>query len=209
MQLIGSLTSPYVRKVRIVLQEKGIPCTFSVENPHDASSRVPQYNPLGKVPVLVLDNKKSLYDSVLIVEYLDSLKVPPLIPPSGDARWEVLRWHMLGQGIVDAVVARLMETRRAEAQQSREVIVRQEEKIARALAAANASERGPAYLIGSSFSLADVALGVALEYIDFRYPHAWRGQYPRLAQWLAGIGTRGSFAQTVPPGMERSLDAPH
>lgn len=203
MKLIGSLTSPYVRKVRIVLKEKGIPCEFTVANPHDADTPVPQYNPLGKVPVLVLDNKKSLYDSLLIVEYLDGLKAPTLIPASGDARWDALRWQILGQGIVDAVVVRLMEGRRPGAQQSQDVIARQEEKVARALASANATERGPTYLLGGSFSVADIALGVALEYIDFRYPHDWRAQYPQLAQWLAGMSTRASFAETVPPGMER------
>ena len=204
MKLIGSLTSPYVRKVRIVLKEKGIACEFIVDNPNDAASQVPQHNPLGKIPTLLLDNGKSLYDSVLLVDYLDSLKGERLIP-SGDARWDVQRWHMLGQGILDAVVARMLEGRRA--QPLPEAIARQEGKIARALAAANATERGARYLVGERFSLADIALGVALEYIDFRYPHDWRGQYPRLAQWLRGIAARNSFAETVPPGMERAADA--
>lgn len=206
MKLIGSLTSPYVRKVRIVLKEKNIACEFLQDNPNDVASQVPQHNPLGKIPTLLLDNGKSLYDSVLLVDYLDSVKGDPLIP-SGDARWDVQRWHMLGQGILDAVVARMLEGRRA--QPLAEVIARQEGKIARALAAANATERGANYLVGQRFSLADIALGVALEYIDFRYPHDWRGQYPRLAQWLRGIGARSSFAETVPPGMERAPDAPH
>ena len=206
MKLIGSLTSPYVRKVRILLKEKNIACEFVVDNPSEPGSQVPQTNPLGKVPTLVLDNGKSLYDSVLLVEYIDSLKGVPLIP-SGDARWDVQRWHMLGQGIVDAVVARMLEGRRAHPLP--EVIARQEGKIARALAVAHNTERGANYLVGERFSLADIALGVALEYIDFRYPHDWRSQYPRLAQWLSGISKRGSFAETVPPGMERALDAPH
>lgn len=206
MKLIGSLTSPYVRKVRIVLKEKNIACEFVLDNPNDVASQVPQHNPLGKVPTLLLDNGKSLYDSVLLVDYLDSVKGEPLIP-SGDARWEVQRWHMLGQGILDAVVARMLEGRRTHPLP--EVIARQEGKIAHALAAANATERGANYLVGQRFSLADIALGVALEYIDFRYPHDWRGQYPRLAHWLSGIRKRNSFAETVPPGMEPAADAPH
>lgn len=209
MKLIGSLTSPYVRKLRILLKEKNIACEFAVDNPHDANTRVPQYNPLGKVPALELDNGKTLYDSVILAEYLDSLKTPALIPASGDARWDVQRWHMLGQGIVDAVVVRLMESRRLGAQKSAEVIARQEEKIARALAAADKTEKGQTYLVQNSFSLGDIALGVALEYIDFRYPHDWRSRHPRLAQWLAGMSARSSFADTVPPGMERPLGAAH
>lgn len=205
MKLIGSLTSPYVRKVRIVLKEKRIACDFVVDNPNDAASQVPQHNPLGKVPTLLLDDGKSLYDSVLLVEYLDSLKGDALIP-TGDARWEVQRWHILGQGILDAVVARMLEGRRAQPLPA--VIARHEAKIARALAAADATERGATYLVGERFSLADIAFGVALEYIDFRYPHDWRGQYPRLAQWWNGIGARDSFVATIPPGMERAANAP-
>lgn len=209
MRLIGSLTSPYVRKIRVLLKEKGIACDFVLENPHDAKTRLADFNPLGKVPTLELDDKKTLFDSVVIAEYVDSLKAPALLPASGDARWEVQRWHMLGHGIVDAVVTRLMETRRPDAQRSNDVIKRQEEKIARALAFADQAEKGRAYLVNDKFTLADIALGVALEYIDFRYAHDWRNRYPRLAHWLAGISARGSFAETVPPGMEKSPDAPH
>lgn len=204
MRLIGSLTSPYVRKVRVMLKEKGIACEFVVENPHDAKTQVPQFNPLGKVPALELDNKKVLFDSVLLVEYVDSLKAPALIPASGDARWDVQRWHMLGQGIVDAVVARLLESRRPDAQRANEVIKRQEDKIARALTFADKAEKGRTYLVNDQFSLADIAFGLALEYIDFRYAHDWRKQYPRLANWLAGMSMRNSFAETIPPGMEKS-----
>lgn len=208
MKLIGSLTSPYVRKVRVLLKEKAIACDFVVENPHEATTRVPQYNPLGKVPALALDDGKTLYDSVILVEYLDSLKAPALIP-DGAARWDVQRWHMLAHGLVDAVVARLLESRRPDAQRSPEAIARQEQKIARALTAADETEKGPAYLVQDRFSLADIALGVALEYIDFRYPHDWRSRYPRLAQWLVGMSARASFAETLPPGMEPPSQARH
>lgn len=209
MKLYGSLTSPYVRKVRVLLKEKGIPCELILENPWDEKTAIPNLNPLGKVPVLEFGKKQYLFDSALILEYLDAQQGEPLIPPISDMRWEVLRWHVLASGIVDAVVTRLLETRRPKAQQSLEAIKRQEDKVARALEAASRTEKGPAYLVGSHFSMADLSLGVALEYIDFRYEHDWRSQYPRLAHWLAGISTRGSFAETVPPGMERALDAPH
>jgi len=209
MKLYGSLTSPYARKVRVLLKEKNIPCDFIVEGPSDPAGHVAALNPLGKIPVLVRDDNEVLFDSPLIVDYLDTLQGEPLIPISGELRWQVLRWHALGQGVLDAVVARLMEVRKANEKQSPDLITRQEAKVIAALKFADNAKKGPAYLVGDRFSLADLTLGVALEYIDFRFPHDWRVQHPRLAHWLAGISTRGSFAETVPPGMERSLDAPH
>ncbi|MHB1951159.1 MAG: glutathione S-transferase N-terminal domain-containing protein [Acidiferrobacteraceae bacterium] len=209
MRLYGSLTSPYVRKVRILMKEKGIPCEFMVEDPWSDKTVGAARNPLGKVPVLISDDDRVFYDSGLIVEYLDSLGGERLIPESGNARWDVLQWHVLGHGVIDAAVTRLLETRRPADQQSAKVIIRQEGKIAKALDAADKADKGKAYLIGDRFSLADLSLGLALEYIDFRYPHDWRSSHPRLARWLAGISRRASFAETLPPGMERALDAPH
>lgn len=209
MRLFGSLTSPYVRKVRITLKELNLPCEFVVEDPYSDKAVGAGMNPLGKVPVLLTDNQKTLFDSALIVEYLDSLGQGGLIPASGESRWDVLRWHALGHGIIEATVARLMETRRPTEQQSAKAIGRLEGKIARGLEAADRAERGKVYIMGDRFTLADLTLGLALEYIDFRNPHDWRSHHPGLAQWLAGISRRASFAETVPPGMERALDAPH
>lgn len=204
MKLYGSLTSPYVRKARILLEEKNIACELVVDSPWEAESKIPQLNPLGKVPVLMLDNGKPLFDSSLILEYLDSLGGEPLIPARGDARWDVLRWANLGQGMLDATVVRLLESRRPADKQDASVIKRQESKIASALAFAEQSARGDAYLVGGRFSLADLAFATALEYLDFRYAHDWRSGHARLAHWLAGISARGSFVATVPPGMEKS-----
>lgn len=199
MKLYGSLTSPYVRKLRVLLHEKGIAYTFVEDNPHAAASRVPLLNPLGKVPVLELDNHEVLFESTLMVEYIDGLKGKALMPAEGAARLQALRWHALGQGIMDAVITRMLETRRPAGKIMAEVVVRQEEKIARALKYAESVERGEVYLLEDRLTLADIALGVALEYIDFRYPHDWRGEHPRLASWLTGIGTRPSFTETRPP----------
>lgn len=206
MKLYSSLTSPYGRKIRVLLKEKRIACEFVVVDPWAADSPVPDLNPLGKVPVLVRDQGGALFDSSLIFEYLDMLAAPALIPASGEARIAVLTWHALAQGMLDATVARFLEGHRPAAQQSAEQVARQEQKIARALAYAEHAPKGPHYLCGDVFSLADLALGVALEYIDFRYPHAWRPRHPGLARWAAGISTRPSFAETIPPGMEPVLD---
>ncbi|MBI3778213.1 MAG: glutathione S-transferase N-terminal domain-containing protein [Gammaproteobacteria bacterium] len=203
MKLYGSLTSPYVRKARALIREKNLACEFVVADAWAADSPIPALNPLGKVPVLALDNGEVLFDSPVIVEYLDTLKAPALLPASGAARWETLRWQALADGMLDAAVSRLLESRRPAEQQSAENIRRQEEKIARSI---EYTERclgqGP-WLMENRFSLADLVMAVALEYIDFRYPHDWRGRHARLAPWLAGVSARPSLIGTRPPGMEK------
>ncbi|MHB8622097.1 MAG: glutathione S-transferase N-terminal domain-containing protein [Sulfuricaulis sp.] len=203
MKLYGSLTSPYVRKARILIREKNLPGEFVVADAWAADSPVPALNPLGKVPVLALDNSELLYDSPVIVEYLDSMKPPALLPAAGAARWQMLRWQALADGILDAVVTRLLESRRPAAQQSAENIRRQEEKIARSLDYAERHLGNEAWLMSDHFTLADLAMGVALEYIDFRYPHDWRRAHRRLGPWLAGVSVRPAFIDTRPPGMEQ------
>ncbi len=220
MKLYGSLTSPYVRKCRVLIKEKALACEFVQADAGGAGSPVPALNPLGKVPVLARDNGSSLFDSPVIFEYLDSLKSPALLATSGEERWQMLRWQALADGVMDATVARLLETRRPPEQQSAKDIRRQEEKVSRALAFAE-EHAGGAYLMQNKFAdgiearaagqgwpdrgftAADVCLGVALEYVDFRYAHDWRAQHPKLARWLAAISSRPSFTETVPPGMEK------
>lgn len=199
MKLYGSLTSPYVRKVRTFLHEKGVAYDFIVESPTDAAGNVARLNPLGKIPVLVRDDGEALFDSPMVIEYIDSLRGAPLIPPPGETRWQAQRWHALGQGILDAVVTRLMETRRPQVGQDAQLIARQESKVAAALHFAAQHYSGGDYLVGASFSIADVALGVALEYIDLRYAHDWRSQHPQLATWLRPIAQRAAFIDTAPP----------
>jgi len=203
MKLYGSLTSPYVRKVRILIREKNLACEFVVADAWAADSPIPALNPLGKVPVLALDNGDVLFDSPVIVEYLDSLKAPALLPVSGAARWETLRWQALADGMLDATVSRLLELRRPAEQQSAENIRRQEDKIARSIEYTEQRLSRESWLMESRFTLADLVMAVALEYIDFRYPHNWRGRHARLAQWLAGVSARASLIETRPPGMEK------
>jgi glutathione S-transferase len=204
MKLYGSETSPYVRKLRILIKEKGLACEFVIEGPADAAGHVAALNPLGKVPVLLRDAGDVLFDSPMIAEYLDSLTGEPLLPLTGEARWVTQRWHALGQGIMDAVVTRMQEGRKPAEKQTQETIGKQEGKIAAALKYADAAKRGATYLVDDRFSLADIALGVALEYIDLRYPHAWRAQHPRLALWQAGMAKRASFLETLPPEMKKA-----
>jgi glutathione S-transferase len=203
MKLYGSLTSPYVRKVRILVLEKNLVCEFVVADVWAANSPIPALNPLGKIPALMLDNGDVLFDSPVIVEYLDALKAPALLAGSGAARWEMLRWQALADGMLDATVSRLLESRRPAEQQSVENIRRQEEKIARSFKYTEDRLHSGPWLGSDRFSVADLVMGVALEYIDFRYPHDWRRRHPRLASWLAVVSARPSFIETWPPGMEK------
>jgi len=198
MKLYGSLTSPYVRKVRLFLAEKGIAYDFVVEGPSDAAGNIARLNPLGKVPVLVRDDGEVLFDSPMLIDYLDGIKGMTLIPSSGDARWQAQRWHALGQGIMDATVTRLMETRRAGEHQDAGVIKKQEGKIAAALNFAEGQASGGDWLMGDRLTVGDIAMAAALGYMDLRYAHDWRGAHPRLANWFATFSRRPSFAETAP-----------
>lgn len=209
MKLYGSFTSPYVRKARIVVIEKSLDCDFVEEIPGTANTRFSQLNPLAKIPVLEISESHALYDSPVIAEYLDSLSGDALIPGDGDERWEVQRYHALGDGILDAVVARMQENRRPEQLRMDEAIEKQEKKVASALASLNHAVHEREFLVGDRYTMADLAIGVALEYIDLRYAHDWRNQFPELAFWLASISARPAFQQTVPPGMENNSRARH
>lgn len=200
MKLIGSLTSPYVRKARIVLAEKKIEYEFVLDNPWNADTGVPRLNPLGKVPVLVLDDDSTLFDSRVIVEYLDS--VTPnnrLLPASGRERFRIKRWEALADGVLDAAVAAFLETRRPEKEQSAAAIKRQREKIDRSLEMMSEELGEQPWCTGNAFSLADVAVGSALGYLDFRLADInWREQHANLARLFDELMARPSFAETVP-----------
>ena len=200
MKLIASLTSPYARKARIVLAEKKIDYDLVLDNPWGEDTGVPNLNPLGKVPVLVLDDDSTLFDSRVIVEYLDS--VTPnnrLLPASGRGRIRVKRWEALADGVLDAAVAAFLEAKRSKVEQSATWIARQREKIDRALEMMAEELGDQAWCCGNAFSLADIALGVTLGYLDFRFPDiAWRETHPNLARLHDELMARPSFAETVP-----------
>ncbi|HEX7273624.1 MAG TPA: glutathione S-transferase [Casimicrobiaceae bacterium] len=201
MKLIASLTSPYARKVRIALAEKKIECDFVEQSPWDAESDVPTFNPLGKVPVLVLDDGSSLFDSRVIAEYIDSVSpVSRLIPEPSRQRIVVKRWEALADGICDAASAMVIEARRPARQQNREWLERQRRKIESGLKEL-ANELGErAWCNGEAYSLADIATGCALGYLDLRHPDvSWRSAYPNLVRLAEKLAKRASFAETVPP----------
>jgi glutathione S-transferase len=200
MKLIGSLASPFTRKARIVLAEKKIEYELEVDSPWDAGTRVPERNPLGKVPVLVLDDGTTLFDSRVIVEFLDNASpLSRLLPPDNRERIEVRRWEALADGVLDAAVLVRMERRRKPAQQSPEWIERQMGKVRAGLTAMNADLGDKAWCAGNSYSIADIAVGVCLGWLDFRFPDlGWGDAHPGLARMLAKLAERPSFAETLP-----------
>ena len=203
MKLIGAVTSPYARKVRIVMAEKKLDFKFVTEDVWAADSTISQANPLGKVPCLVMEGGEALFDSRVIVEYIDTLSpVGKLIPTVGRERAEVKTWEALADGILDAaILARLEATwpgRTAE-QRSSSWIDRQMGKIDLSLKAVSQGLGEKAYCAGVYFSLADIAVGCVLGYLDFRFPQInWRADYPNLAKLNDKLAVRASFMDTKP-----------
>ena len=201
MKLIAALASPYSRKVRIVLAEKKIEYEFIIENPGDPATRVPEYNPLGKIPVLILDDNTTLFDSRVIVEYLDHASpVGRLIPDDTRARIQTRRWEALADGCTDAANALVVEKRRAADKQSAEWIVRQQGKIDRALKVMSEELGNRTWCSGDHYSLADIAVGCALGYLDMRLPDTqWRRDYQNLEKLVEKLNKRLSFVDSAPP----------
>lgn len=201
MKLIGSLTSPFVRKVRIVLAEKKIDYQFELENAWAPDSTIQQINPLGKVPVLLMDDGGAVFDSRVIVEYLDTLTpVGKLLPPNGRPRLEVKCWEALADGVMDAAaLIQIENSQRKEKERSAAWIERQRGKVLSGLAAMAHGLKDEPYCVGINLTLADITLGCALGYLDFRQPGIdWRSMHPNLAKLAEKLFQRQSFLDTVP-----------
>lgn len=200
MKLIGSLTSPYARKARVVLAEKKIEYDFVLDSPWSPDSLVPDLNPLGKIPVLVLDDDTPLFDSRVIVEYLDN--VAPnnkLMPAPNRERTEVKRWEALADGVCDAAVLIFLERKRPAKAQDAAWIARQEAKIERSLAFMAEQLGEESWCMGTHFSLADITVGCALGYLVFRFPQIdWRERHANLARLYDKLLQRPAFAETAP-----------
>ncbi|MBI2295137.1 MAG: glutathione S-transferase [Betaproteobacteria bacterium] len=201
MKLIGTPASPYTRKVRVVLAEKRIDYEFVIDSPNDAETRVPTYNPLGKVPVLITDDGTTIFDSRVIVEYLDNASpVAKLIPEDIRHRIQVRRWEALADGCTDATVAVVMEKRRPANQQSAGWMARQNGKIDRALEVMSEELGTRAWCSGDHYNLSDIAVGCCLDYLDLRLPDLnWRKTCSNLARLAEKLAQRPSFKDTAPP----------
>lgn len=200
MKLIGSLTSPFVRKVRVVLAEKKIDYEFQIDSPWLPESKVPNVNPLGKIPVLLLDDESPLFDSRVIVEYIDNVTPnSKLYPATNRERTEVKRWEAVADGICDAAASAFLEAKRPKKQQSPEWIERQRDKVTRGLAFMAEQLGEKPHCMGTHLSLADIAVGSALGYLSFRFADIdWPESHPNLGKLYAKLMARPSFIDTAP-----------
>jgi len=200
MQLIGSLTSPFVRKVRIVAAEKFIDYELVVDTPWSEDTRVPEFNPLGKVPVWVQEDGKTLFDSRVIVEYLEHVSpVGHLLPKDARPRIAVKRWEALADGVCDAAALIFVERKRATDKQDPDWIKRQMAKIEAGLKMMSDDLGSQTWCTGEFFCLADIAVGCTLGYLEFRFPEIdWRRQHPNLSELFDRMMQRPAFKETVP-----------
>ena len=202
MKLIGSLTSPYVRKARIVFAEKKIDVPLIQENVWSQDTQIMQSNPLGKVPCLVMDDGGAMFDSRVIVEYADTLSpVHKLIPAAGKEKAAVKTWEALADGILDAaILARLEATWRPDEQKSQAWIDRQLHKVEVSLKAMASGLGESEWCFGNQMTLADISVGCALGYLIFRFPNIqWQETHPNLNKLYQKLMARSSFANTEPP----------
>lgn len=203
MKLLGSLTSPYVRKVRVVMAEKKLDFQLELEDVW-GNDNILKSNPLGKVPCLLMEGGEAVFDSRVIVEYLDTLSpVGKLIPPSGRERIEVKTWEALADGLQDAAILARMEANwsgRTKAQRSQAWIDRQMSRVHASVKSMGQGLGEKAWCNGNHFSLADIAVGCALGYLDFRFAHIdWRADHANLARLYEKLSARQSFIDSAPP----------
>jgi glutathione S-transferase len=201
LKLIASRTSPYARKVRVVLAEKKVECQVVETSPYEAGNPVHAWNPLGKLPVLILDDGTHLFDSRVIVEYIDLVSpVSRLIPEPARQRIAVKKWEALADGVNDATATIVLERKRPANLQSDEWIARQRRKVDEGVAEFARELGDRAWCYCESFSLADIAVGCALGYLDLRLRELdWRDLNPNLAKLADKLGKRPSFTDTAPP----------
>lgn len=201
MKLIGSTTSPYVRKVRIVMAEKKLDYQFAIEDVWADDTTICDSNPLGKVPCLIMEDGGAVFDSRVIVEYLDAMSpVGKLIPVNGRERAEVKCWEALADGLADAaLLMRLETTQRKDEERSDKWIARQRGKVDNALKAMSTGLGDSAWCNGAHYSLADIAVGCALDWVSYRFAEIdWREGYPNLQRLVDKLSDRPSFRETAP-----------
>jgi glutathione S-transferase len=200
LKLISATPSPYARKVRIALAEKGIPFELVTEVPWNSDTTVPQYNPLEKLPVLLLEDGGAVYESAYILEWLErKFPEPALMPAETDAYLEARRYMVLADGVCDAFLIYFFETLRAEAHRSAPWMARQLRKIEGGVAALAREIGDRDYAVGGRLTLADISIVAPLGWFEVRFPaFDWRGKYPNLARYYGRLGERPSFRATVP-----------
>ena len=184
MKLISATPSPYARKVRIALAEKGLAFELITEVPWNEDTRTPLYNPLEKLPILLLEDGTSVYESHFILEYLEvKHPAPPLLPTDPDGALAAKRLQVLGDGVCDAFVLLFFERMRPADQRSASWMARQQRKIEGGVREIERLIGTRQWAVGDSFGLGDITVRCTLAYLDVRWPEFdWRGSYPNLAR---------------------------
>lgn len=200
MKLISATPSPYARKVRIALVEKGIPFELQTEVPWNDDTSLPQHNPLEKLPVLILDDGSTVWESSHILEWIERKHPePPLLPPDDDGILAHKRMDALATGVCDAFLLVFFERMRPEGQRSQPWIARQMRKVHGGIAEIARVVGGQGHAVRGAFGIADIAAGSVLGYLEVRMPELdWRGTHPNLGRYLDGLMERPSFQATVP-----------
>lgn len=201
MKLLSSTASPYTRKVRIVLAEKKIECELQPVDVQPTENPVNAHNPLGKIPTLILDDGTALYDSRVIVEFLDSVSpISKLIPKGTRDHLAVRRWEALADGVTDAGILVRYESLRDKKEQSQAWSDKQLARMRRGMAQMETELGERTWCHGERYSLADIALGCCLGWLGFRKPGGldWHKDYPGLARHYEKMMERPAFADTVP-----------
>ncbi len=201
MRIIGTSTSPYTRRVRVVALEKGIAHEFVALGPMIDSASVQAANPLGKIPVLERDDGSCLIDSPLITEYLDSLTESPRVLPGNPAQRAAARqFEAIADGVLDAAILVRMESLRPEPLRSQEWISWQEGKVQRGLAHLDAVLKGRHRCVGDELTVADIAVACCVAYLEFRFADGdWRRRYPHAGKLLTDLAGRPAFVATPMP----------
>lgn len=200
MKLLSATPSPYARKVRIALAEKGLPFELLTEVPWNADTSTPKYNPLEKLPVLILDDGETVYESRFILEWLEvKHPEPPLAPRDPDGLLAAKRLEVLADGVCDAFVLTFFERMRPEAHRSQPWMDRQIRKIHGGFREIARLVPAEGFCVGGRFTLGDIAVGTLLDYMTVRFPELdWRSRHPHLASYLARISERPSFQGSKP-----------
>lgn len=199
LTIIGTPSSPYTRKVRLLAHEKGIPLEFRLESPLAEGSSIPRLNPLAKIPVLIREDGSTLIDSPIQCEYLDALvDAPRLIPLVGPERWAVKEWEAIADGVLDAVILVRFESLRPESERSPAWVARQMQKVEQGLTVLDARLGGRTRCVGLDLTLADLAVGCCIGYLEFRFPDGrWRERHANLGRLMTDLERRASF-EAVP-----------
>ncbi len=200
LQVISATPSPYARKVRIALAEKGIPFELRTEVPWDSTTATPRYNPLEKLPVLITEDGEGIYESRYILEWIEAkFPQPTMLPDELDDRLFARKVEVVGDGVCDACVLMFWERHRPEAEQSQPWIARQMRKVEGGLKALASWTGDREFVVGDRFGLADIVTGTVVKYLDVRFPDLpWREWHPGLARYSDRMETRPSFVATTP-----------